>query len=186
MNKRWHVIETKAKAERLARDEIAKLGLDAYLPEYQIERFNRRKRVTIVNTLCHFPRYLFVEMDVARDTGRVLACRGVADILPGIPLSPQPVPAKDVIELRAAQAAHLFDDTDKARRLRGETVKNTLAATRKRLIGGRVRVTAGPFAGHRGDVEAVQSLERLTVLISLFGRPTEVNLETNQIEEIAA
>lgn len=119
MNKRWHVIETKAKAERLARDEIAKLGLDAYLPEYQIERFNRRKRVTIINTLCHFPRYLFVEMDVARDTGRVLACRGVADILPGIPLSPQPVPAKDVLELRAAQAALVLRD-DWPAQARGE------------------------------------------------------------------
>lgn len=185
-NKRWHVIETKAKAERLARDEIAKLGLDAYLPEYQIERFNRRKRVTIINTLCHFPRYMFVEMDAARDTGRVLACRGVADILPGIPMAPQAVPAKDVLELRAAQAAHLFDDTDNARRLRGETVKNTLAATRKRLNGGRVRVTEGPFTSFSGEVEAVHSLERLRVVIDLFGRPTPVELRMVQVEELAA
>lgn len=182
----WYVVETRAKSERLARNEIAKLGLDAYLPEYQIERFNRRKRVTIVNTLCHFPRYLFVEMDVARDTSRVLACRGVADILPGIPMAPQPVPAKDVLDLRTAQAAHLFDDTDKARRLRGETVKNTLAATRKRLSGERVRIMDGPFTGHRGDVDAVHSLERLRVIIDIFGRPTPVELEMGQIEELAA
>lgn len=183
---RWYVIETKSKAERLARDEIAKLGLDAYLPEYQIERFNRRKRVTIVNTLCHFPRYMFVEMDVARDTGRVLACRGVADVLPGIPFAPQPVPAKDVLELRAAQVAHLFDDTDKARRLRGETVKNTLAATKKRLADKRVRIMTGPFTSYDGEVDAVHSLERLRVIIDIFGRPTPVELEMGQIEELAA
>ena len=182
---RWYAVSTRPKGERLARDEIAALGLDAYLPEYQIERFNRRKRVTIINTLCHFPRYLFAEMH-PDDFGKVLACRGVSDILPGLPLDPRPVPAKDVIDLRAAQAAHLFDDTDHARRLRGETVKNTLAATRKRLSGERVRVMAGPFTGHRGDVEAVHSLERLRVIIDIFGRPTPVELEMGQIEELAA
>lgn len=183
---RWYVIETKSKAEPLARDEIAKLGLDAYLPQYQIERWNRRHRVTKVTTLCHFPRYMFVEMDVVRDTSRVLACRGVADVLPGIPLAPQPVPAKDVLELRAAQAAHLFDDTDHARRLRGETVKNTLAATKKRLKGKKVRVSDGPFASFPGEVEAVHSLERLRVIIDIFGRPTPVELEMGQIVELAA
>lgn len=182
---RWYVIKTKPKGERLAHGEIAKLGIDAYLPEYQIERFNRRKRVSIVRTLCHFPRYMFALMEPA-DFGHVLACRGVADILPGLPLAPQPVPAQDVLDLRAAQEAHLFDDTDKARRLRGETVKNTLAAMRKRMTGRRVRVADGPFASFPGEVEAVHSLERLRVVIEIFGRSTPVELEMGQIEELAA
>lgn len=36
--------------------QIRALGFDAYLPEYKIERFNRRKRVAITMTLCLFPR----------------------------------------------------------------------------------------------------------------------------------
>jgi transcriptional antiterminator NusG len=181
----WYAIKTKPKAERQARDEIVQLGLDAYLPEYERERFNRRKRVTIITRLCHFPRYLFAQID-ARDFAAVRACRGVADILPGFPLAPIPVPAHDVLELRAAQDARLFDDTDYARRLRGETVKHTLAALRKRLNGRTVRVKDGPFASFPGEVDAVHSLERLRVIIQIFGRPTPVELEMKQIEDMAA
>ena len=181
----WYVIETKAKMERTALREITKLGIEAYLPEYDIERMNRRLRIKKISTLCHFPRYEFALLDVC-DFAAVRACRGVADILPGFPMAPQPVPAADVLALREAQAAHLFDDTDKARRLRGETVKNTLAATRKRLSDKKVRITAGPFLSYEGDVEWVQSLERLTVLISIMGRKTAVELDMEQIEELAA
>lgn len=181
----WYVIKTKAKAERKALREIEKLGIEAYLPEYQIERMNRRLRIRKVTTLCHFPRYLFALLN-PRDFGAVHDCNGVADVLPGYPQNPQPVPASDVLALREAQASHLFDDTDHARRLRGETVKNTLAATRKRLADKKVRITAGPFLSFQGEVEAVHSLERLQVIIDIFGRPTPVELEMGQIEELAA
>ena len=181
----WYVIKSKPKAERRALREIEKLGIEAYLPEYQIERMNRRLRVRKVTTLCHFPRYLFALLE-PRHFGWIRDCKGVADVLPGFPMSPQPVPADDVLALRDAQASHLFDDTDHARRLRGETVKNTLAATRKRLIGKNVRVADGPFTSFPGVVEAVESLERLKVTIEIFGRPTPVELEMGQIEELAA
>lgn len=181
----WYVIKSKPKGERKALREIQKLGIEAYLPEYQIERLNRRLRIRKVCTLCHFPRYLFALLE-PRDFGAIRDCTGVADVLPGFPLDPQPVPAGDVMALREAQAAHLFDDTDQARRLRGETVKNTLAAMRKRLVDKKVRITAGPFVSYQGDVEAVGTLERLTVLIHLMGRPTPVELAMGQIEELAA
>jgi len=181
----WYVIKSKPKGERKALREIQKLGIEAYLPEYQIERMNRRLRIRKVSTLCHFPRYLFALLE-PQDFGAIRDCTGVADVLPGFPQDPQPVPAGDVLALRDAQARHLFDDTDQARRLRGETVKNTLAATRKRLRGKRVRVADGPFAGFPGRVEAVESLERLKVTIEIFGRPTPVQLDLGQIEELAA
>lgn len=181
----WYVIETKAKGERKALREIEKLGIEAYLPEYQIERFNRRLRIKKISTMCHFPRYMFALLEL-RDFAAVRTCRGVADMLPGFPMVPQPVPAVDVLALRDAQAKHLFDDTDEARRFRGETVKNTLTATRKRLEQKSVRIKAGPFTSYEGEVEAVHSLERLRVMIDMFGRQTPVELEMGQIEELAA
>lgn len=181
----WYAIKTRPKMERKAEREIRKAGIEAYLPEYEIERFNRRLKIRKVTTLCHFPRYLFALLTEA-DFGKLRDCNGVIDVLPGFPLRPMPVPAADVEALRDAQAKHLFDDTDHARRLRGETVKNTLAGMRKRLKGKKVRVTEGPFTSFSGDVEAVHSLERLTVVIDLFGRATPVELESGQIEELAA
>ncbi len=181
----WYAVKTRAKFERKALEDLQSAGFEAYLPEYKIERFNRRRRVTIVSVLCHFPRYLFVLAEPSQFAA-VRACDGVADVLPGFPHQPVPVPTKDVLELRAAQADLAFDDTDEARRHRGVTVKNTLQAMRKRLRDKRVRVTNGPFAGFKAKVEAVHSLDRLRVAIDLLGRETLVELESGQIEELAA
>ncbi len=181
----WYAIKTRPKMERKAEQEMRKAGIEAYLPEYQIERFNKRLKIRKITTLCHFPRYLFARLS-SSDFGKLRDCQGVLDVLPGYPMVPQTVPAKDVEALRDAQANHLFDDTDYARRLRGETVKNSLSAMRKRLKGKKVRVKDGPFTSFAGTVDAVHSLERLTVSIDLLGRETPVELESGQIEELAA
>jgi transcription termination/antitermination protein NusG len=182
----WYALRTRAKGEREALRQLERAGFEAYLPQYRIERFNRRLRVRKITTLCHFPRYLFVRMERLEDTSKVLACPQVLELLPGRPHPPQPVPARDVLALRDAEARQLFDDTDAARRLRGETTKNTLKAMQKRLTGKPVRVAAGPFTSFAGTVEAVESLDRLKVLLDLFGRPTPVELRAEQIEEVAA
>ena len=184
----WYAIKTRPKMERKALREIGKAGIEAYLPEYKIERFNKRLKVRKVSTLCHFPRYLFAQLE-ARDFGRLRDCQGVIDVLPGYPQPPMalgPDDVKALLELRDAQTKHLLDDTDQGRRARGETVKNTLHAMRKRLKSRKVRVTDGPFHGFPAKVEAVHSLERLTVLINIFGQETPVELESGQIEEMAA
>jgi len=182
---KWYAVKTRAKFERKALEDLQDAGLEAYLPEYRIERFNRRRRVTIVSTLCHFPRYLFVLAEEGQFAA-IRACDGVSDVLPGFPMAPIPVPTKDVVELRAAQADMAFDDTDEARRHRGQTVRNTLEAMRKRLRNKRVLINDGPFLGFRGKVEAVHSLDRLQVAISIMGRETLVELESMQVEGLAA
>lgn len=182
---KWYAVKTRPKCERKALKEIQKAGVEAYLPEFKIERFNKRLKVRKVSTLCHFPRYLFVRINKA-EIGKVRLCEGVADLLPGFPLSPQPVDAKDIDAVRDAQHRHLLDDTDQGRRARGETVKNTLHAMRKRLTGRKVRVKDGPFNTFPATVQAVHSLERLRVCITIFGQDTPVELESGQIEELAA
>ncbi|MBL8593587.1 MAG: hypothetical protein JNK01_12950 [Devosia sp.] len=182
----WYAVRTRAKGEREAQRQLERAGFEAYLPQYRIERYNRRQRVRRVTALCLFPRYLFVRLERLEETSRVLACAPVLELLPGRPHLPQPIPAEDVLALRQAEARQLLDDTDAARRLRGETTRNTLAALRKRLGGKPVRIAAGPFTSFAGTVEAVESLNRLRVLLDLFGRPTPVELEPGQVEELAA
>jgi transcriptional antiterminator NusG len=182
----WYALRTRIKGERAALRQLEQAGFEAYLPQYRIERFNRRLRVSKVTTLCLFPRYLFVLLERLEDTSKALACSQVLEILPGRPHPPHPLPTRDVLALRQAEAQQLLDDTDAARRLRGETTKNTLKAMQKRLTGKPVRVAAGPFTSFAGTVEAVDSLDRLRVLLDLFGRPTPVALRTEQIEEVAA
>jgi transcriptional antiterminator NusG len=71
-----------------------------------------------------------------------------------------------------------------------ENILNTLgeSAPRAKPIwhkGEMVRVTSGPFVDHTGRIEEVNAkAEKVTALISLFGREIPVELDFSQVEKL--
>jgi transcription termination/antitermination protein NusG len=52
------------------------------------------------------------------------------------------------------------------------------------VTGDSVKVIEGPFASFVGTVEAVSDKGKLKVNVSIFGRPTPVELDDTQVEKV--
>lgn len=178
----WYAARTLVKAEGEALAAFRDAGLDAYTPEYRTEAYNRKKRVNIITTHRMFPGYVFVKAH-PEQVSLIRGCDGVLDMLPGFPHDPVIIPAKDIAKVREAQDRMEFDDTDEARRKRGDTTKKNLAALRRKLVGKGVRIKSGSFAGFDAKVEAITSLKRIQAIVMIFGSENPVELKREQIDE---
>lgn len=124
-----------------------------------------------------FPGYVLVEMDMNEDTWQLVnSVPKVLGFIGGVKdgksdkfRMPPPLKKKEV----DAILGQVEESVDKPR-------PKTLFEP-----GQAVRVTAGPFADFNGVVEeANYEKNRLRVAVTIFGRPTPVELEFGQVEKV--
>jgi transcriptional antiterminator NusG len=177
MEHRWYAIQTTAGHENKVRSLIQrKIEMDARPPEerairqalvptQEVVEIKNGKKVTVERKL--YPGYVLVEMDMNQETAHVInSIQGVIKFV-GHERFPQP--------LRPDEVNRLLGIADAAEE---EEPREEIPF----LIGQAVAITEGPFTDFNGTVEEVMADKgKVRVSVSLFGRPTSVELDYLQL-----
>ena len=175
--KNWYIIQTFSgfeqkvaetlkdiikKKEKLLEDKIE----DVLVPTHEVTEVKRGKRVQRKKK--YFPSYVLVKMEMNKELYHMIKNINKVTGFLGTTGIPAPVPEKEI------------------NKIMGRIKEGTLAP--KTLItfdiGEQVKVCEGPFASFSGLVEEVdEEKSRLKVSVSIFGRPTPIDLEYNQVEK---
>jgi transcriptional antiterminator NusG len=175
MAKNWYVVQVYSnfedKVEAMLRENIERAGLsdkfgEIMVPREEVVELKEGQKVTSQRKF--FPGYILVEMEMNDETWHVVKdTRQVSGFL-GSANKPRPMPKHEVDALVRQIAEGI------------ERPKPKVMFD----VGDAVRVMDGPFASFNGVVEEVMPEKaKLKVSVSIFGRPTPVELEFIQVEK---
>jgi transcription antitermination factor NusG len=163
----WFCAETHYAHEQIARDELDSQSFATFLPMVFERRTKNRKIIRVEVPM--FPGYIFVRFDRQHDNWPpILGTKGVRGLLGPHKSRPSSLPL-DLIHAIA----------DNATALNAEF----LAHAQAKLVGHKLRVTKGPWAGFEG-VCLWHSGDRIRLLMSLFGRETKLETVTGRVERL--
>jgi transcription termination/antitermination protein NusG len=174
---RWYAVQTTSghenKVQRLLQRKIdsdpaepdTRAIRQALVPTQEVVEIKNGKKVTVERKI--FPGYVLVDMVASQDTlHEVNAVQGVIKFV-GKERDPMP--------LRPDEVKRLLGIVDEAE---SGPVKEEIPF----LVGQAVQITEGPFAEFNGTVEEVlPDKGKVRVSVSLFGRPTSVELDYLQL-----
>jgi len=175
MAKQWFAVQVYSnfedKVERMLRENIERAGLEDLFGEIMVPReevVELRDGQKVISQRKFFPGYVLVQMEMNDETWHIVKdTRQVSGFL-GSGGKPRPMPQSEVDAL-----VHQIEEGI-------ERPKPKVMFD----IGDAVRVIDGPFASFNGVVEEVmEDKAKLKVSVSIFGRPTPVELEYIQVEK---
>jgi transcription termination/antitermination protein NusG len=178
MDHRFYAIQTTAGHENKVRSLIQrKIDADvrspeersirqALVPTQEVVEIKNGKKVTVERKI--FPGYVLVEMVMTQETLHTInGIQGVIKFV-GHERLPQPLRPEEVNRLLG-----IADEVE-------ETVPKEEIPF---LVGQAVAITEGPFTDFNGTVEEVMADKgKVRVSVSLFGRPTSVELDYLQLK----
>jgi len=177
MGRNWYAVQTysgfenKVKANiehRAAMEGLREFVHQVVIPvEHLIEIKNGKKRTVTRNLM---PGYVLVDIDEKEEVfDLVKKISGVACFL-GDGTNASPVSQDEVNRM-----LNIAED-------KMEKPKPEISFR----VGERVKVIEGPFANFTGQVDAVDpEKSKLKVMVSIFGRPTAVELDVLQVEGVS-
>ncbi len=176
-NKHWYIVQTYSgyenKAKQALEDRIRLHGMEeffeeVYIPTEQVTEVRNGKKRQVTRKV--FNSYIFVKMElndqawhIVKDTPKVVGFLGG---LNNDGRDPQPVPDEQVRQI--------------SERIEEGALKTSTSYNFSQ--GDKVRVIEGNFKDFTGTVEEVnEEKEKLRVFVEIFGRPTSVEFDFDQV-----
>lgn len=181
IEKRWYVLraisgkEAKVKEVLDAAIKNSTLGDHVFQVLIPTEKvYTTRNGKKVLKDRLVYSGYVFVEAEL---TGEVIYelrnTTNVIDFLRGRDKGSAPQP------LHESDVKHMLGQIDEGNRPVDETAEEF-------RVGESVKVTFGPFSGMTGEVTEINAeRQRLKVEVKIFGRATDVELETSQVERLS-
>ena len=171
----WYIVQAYSGFEKKVadsiKDVISKSSLktslgEVLVPTHKVTEVKKGKRTQKQKK--YFPGYILVKLDLNKQIYHKI--KNIQKVSGFLGPEGKPVPVSE-------------NEVKKIMNQITETETNPSAGISFE-IGEKVRVCDGPFASFSGLVEEIdEDKSRLKVSVSIFGRPTPVDLEYNQVEK---
>lgn len=174
--KRWYVVQVYAGYEErvlkdiqslIEKESLGELFGEVLVPSAKLKNMFSFGASDKTNDQQLFPGYILVEMEMVPEALRlVLSSPRVVRFLGGQP--PAPLSKKEIDRILS--------------QMRGEIA---VAAEKELFVhGSEVEIVDGPFSGFVGVIDRIdKENEKLTVMVSIFGRMTPVELGFYQVKQ---
>ena len=173
--KNWYIVQSHSsfenKVAQLIKEEAEKAKVaekieEIIVPTHDVTEVKRGKRVQRKKK--YFPSYVLVKMEMNKELYHMI--KNIQKVTGFLGTTGNPTPVSD-------------KEIDK---ILGNIKEGSLVPTPTVSfdVGEQVKVCEGPFASFTGLVEEVdEEKSRLKVSVSIFGRPTPIELDYNQVEK---
>ena len=186
---KWYVLHTYSGYEKRVKtnveSRVQSFGLEdkifqVEVPMEEVEKHTEKGKKIL--TRVRVPGYVLIRMWPDEEARRIVReTEGVTGFV-GPTKDPAPLSRKEVVSMMAPMIA------SEALKKAGD---KPAAAKKRKLevsyaVGDQVTVTDGPFTTMPAVVSDVEpTTQKLTVLVSIFGRDTPVELDFNQVEKLS-
>ena len=175
--KNWYIVQSHSsfenKVAQQIKDEADKSKVsdkieEIIVPTHDVTEVKRGKRIQRKKK--YFPGYVLIKSEMDNSIYHMI--KNIKRVSGFLGTKGMPVPVSD-------------KEIDK---ILGQ-IKDGVAQPKSAIeytVGEKVQVIDGPFASFSGMVEEIdEEKSRLKVSVSIFGRPTPVDLEYNQVEKVS-
>ena len=176
MSMRWYIVHAYSNFEKKVsesiREQAKQRGLEdlfeqVLVPTEKVTEVRRGRKVDAERKF--FPGYVLVKMDLTDQAYHLIRNTPKVTGFLGADNKPSPISEKEATAILQQVQEGV------------EHPKPSVSFE----VGEQVRVSDGPFASFNGVVEEVdEERARLKVEVSIFGRPTPVELEYGQVEKV--